>query len=381
MTCNSCDNLTKLKSNACVESCPPLTYEITATGACNDNPQNCAVAEDDTGRCTLAADGYYLDYNSIPVPCASEVPNCTLCSADSEAVTCLNCGSGKKLYENDCVDFCPALTYEKTDPNSCFNNPENCAIAENETGTCTTAVDGYYLDLDSQPTPCSPEVQDCDRCSSSLEGLTCSSCIPSKKLHENACINSCPALTYEITTTEICLDNPANCKVAANDSGICTTPADGYYLDSANEPIQCSTSVGDCSACSLVSNTVTCSSCGNGTKLFQNTCQSLCPASTYEITSSNSCEENPGNCATAEINSGVCLEAVPGFYLSSTNEIIKCSTTIANCDLCSNKSSGVECSKCLASNYLYSNACHSPCPTGTYQHFSEQICALNPTNC
>ena len=70
-----------------------------------------------------------------------------------------------------------------------------------------------------------------------------------------------------------------------------------------------------------------------------------------------------------------------GFYISSTNQVIRCSTTIANCNLCSRETSGVICNACQPLTYFYNNACYSPCPAGTYQHFSDQICVQNPANC
>lgn len=144
-TCSSCGNNSKLYKNSCYATCPNLTYEKTATNSCLDNPANCEVATKDTGTCTTAASGYYLDLSSLPTPCSSKISNCLICSAVSEDVTCSNCGNNTKLYQNSCEGTCPPLTYERTDINSCLDNPANCIAAEQDTGVCTTAASGYFL--------------------------------------------------------------------------------------------------------------------------------------------------------------------------------------------------------------------------------------------
>lgn len=135
-------------------------------------------------------------------------------------VTCSSCGT-LKLFNNNCVASCPASTYENTTTKTCLNNPANCAVATNDTGVCTTAATGYYLDSSSQVVKCSTTISNCGLCSFSLGVVTCSSCLATNKLYQNACFASCPALTYEITASSTCTNNSPNCLVAATNTGVC----------------------------------------------------------------------------------------------------------------------------------------------------------------
>ena len=197
------------------------------------------------------------------------------------------------------TQICTSAQYEKAD-GSCGN----CA------STCNTCYGG-----------------------SSYE---CMSCSPATYMLNGQCIAACPAAYF--ASGDTCVACPTNCLTCSN-STACTSCVSGfvYHQSTMSCVSDCSTlntaamsyykSGTNCQACSNMDincvvcgygtgNILQCSSCQNGSYLYQGTCHTNCPSGTHSTqTPTNVCTPCTANCINC--TSSGCTQCSSGFVVSN----------------------------------------------------------------
>ena len=305
LSCLRCYNARYLLDGQCVAECPE-GYEALGSG--------------NFGRSCRQ-----------PPPCLSGRDNCNTCSGDQ----CVLCYNGKKLFDGECLDECPAgfeatgrgnfgrgcrrvLACEvgRDDCNTCSEDNEQCEKCYNRkyllNGTCIDACPrgfdavgrGNFGRECVVALPCVEGRDSCHTCA----GEQCTLCYNRKKLFQGQCVEECP-------------------------EGFAETGR-GNFGRGCRETLPCEPGLDNCNTCSADSQQ--CVLCYNGKKLFGGECVDACPEGYAETGSGN-------------FGRG-CREALP------------CEPGLDNCNTCSDDSQ--RCTICYNGKRLLDGECVDACPPG-----------------
>ena len=409
--CVGCKGNTTLKGHDCVDRCAADEYVDEKEGKCKKCSGSCGTCLGSPDYCLECADkvnfnltnhtcqpfcekGKYVNmdiyqydtyykqlimqliydnYTSIsfnfPKSCASCSSSCVNCIFDK--TSCTECPIGKSLYNDHCLDTCPAGTYKKLDFSSntlyCLACAYPCQACENLTycSKCQTpfsALSGvcYYnktkvgmcdasefsLDrfcVERCPDSSVPEGhvckcdESCPRCSfnmTNLDRIDCYLCEdPAKYSYKGRCMDYCPSTTWIYDENAIIDDNhdpfrPDGDRGGRNLLGL-AKPKTKYCYD-------------DCPAGflrSFTNNTRIClRNCPAGTTTYQGTCLlSSCPEGFYL---------NPSNTSAFDLNyDNYTINDYFSFF---------CSKCDVSCRFCNGPTAN-NCTGCYAGKFLQSN--------------------------
>ncbi|ESU41361.1 Variant-specific surface protein, partial [Giardia duodenalis] len=400
------------KADQTCEQC--LNAYFMYKGGCYQTTQQpgqsmCAGASD--GKCDTPADGktYFV------VPGATKTDQSVVACGDTTGVTV---DTNKKYVGVDGCAKCDA--------------PESLSAAGTATATCTECNANLYLKTVSSPTPtkscvteaackegsthfpttdssngdkkvcvsCSQTsnggIADCAKCSLTTSpagagaAVTCTECDSTKKLSplKDACLDGCPAGTYEIgDTNKVCTPCHASCAECNNNANqdSCTACYPGSVL-SKGETGNTGTCIPECTGrytenceagmCTAVlGGSKYCSKCKSGyvpvdglcvsagTRAAPNGCISKGDGTCASCTSTYFKESGGCYLSTAYPGKTLCSNAADGKCKTCTNgQTADTSTGVcpacpAGCSKCSGNSDPRTCSECLAGYYKSGTSC------------------------
>ncbi|KAI8467543.1 MAG: hypothetical protein J3K34DRAFT_523630 [Monoraphidium minutum] len=246
-TCSVCATGYKVVSGVCQVSCSDTNCDICSTSG--------------AGTCTKCNSGWALSSGACD---RCDDADCDVCT-NNGANSCTKCKNGKVLDDGKCVDTCPAGKWknvDKCDPckanckscssgatcdvcndnywadnnGDCSNCPSDCKACPSSS-SCTTCADGYELsgtDCVLSQVVCNPGTYSsngvCNNCPETCSACTsseCTACNPGKKLHEGACLDSCPNEYYD--ESGVCAKCSNYCKTCTSNT-TCTVCKTGYRL-------------------------------------------------------------------------------------------------------------------------------------------------------
>ena len=294
-TCQACTGPLETECSVCL----PTDYTIPGLKNCYKKCPGTMVAQGllCTEKCNA---GYYND-NSFCTQCNAP---CTQCESKTN---CQKCIEGYKVYNGICQKICPNGQYRINDNfcSSCHQSCLECSSGLDSSCTeCKSGVlyKGYCLNkcpnftylIEKQCFDCDVS---CETCSGSLntQCLTCKDKFLYKDL-QGICYIECENFTLK--TNNLCLDN---CPV-------------GFYADSRKYCEKCDETCNEC----LGPGPNSCKSCDY--YLFQQTCYTSCPDSTFAFGST--CEYCDISCRKCE-NSQNCILCAEGFNYRLNKKCVK----------------------------------------------------------
>ena len=218
-----------------------------------DCSANCTTCDRTTGTCKVCKTGYYLKNGS----CAS-CPSNASCSNGETFI----CNDYYRSSGDSCVDICNGVSCNSgyttvSGTNTC------CCESENQCGDfqvynptiqkcvdqvcpagctdmcingCGACEEGRYLSYDTGLCPtCSSAIANCEKCTSSASGVTCTSCASGYVLLSGKCtklqqITLCSSGQYKDSNGN-CVDCPSGCAICTS-ATTCSSCEDGYtYLN------------------------------------------------------------------------------------------------------------------------------------------------------
>lgn len=264
-----------------------------------------------------------------------------------------------------CKECKPTFTVATSDitgtdykENKCIECGEKCLSCDADTsvdpavaGKCKSCVAKHGIDPSDEKKciPCADA--NCEKCD--VNAAACTQCKPKFGLQNGAC-EACSENCLECTSTTDCTKCdakfalksgaceacPAGCD-ECNDKGECTKCSPGSnFLDKTTK--QCKPCKENCLSCT---DGETCSQCKSGYYLYQNACQTACPAAFASV--NGVCARCAANCQACEAFD-TCTKCNTGFYVQN-NQCTQCPT---NCGECS--STG-QCLSCNAGTTLQSD--------------------------
>ena len=387
--CDDCKNVRIASSLACVVTCPLGTFQNHHM--CRECPNLCTECSDEH-TCEKCADGAVRLDNGL---CADGCPSLTFLAQDHTCQSCHHsCLSCDGPTDHNCTD-CPGqlslkngqcmirspescsmgkyFDHRALECRSCHSSCENCTGKDSD--QCTGCYEGFSLMgdgkcyhnlkncesgqyFDQGSSQCSPCADGCSECSTNS---TCTLCEqPLYLTTSGACVTKCPNRTVTENSTRSCLDT--HC------SDFCLT----CYGPEAGS----------------------CSSCVNGSILFENSCVQQCPEHTYKINSNSTCHHCHESCASCSgpsaddclscpndkhILENQCLSVCPPGNMPSSDGG-SCQACPNNCDNCS---SSVSCEVCQNGFLLLvsDRTCVKECPTGFLKQYATRSCQPCLSNC
>lgn len=323
-TCNKCLPGKYLYANKCFDKCPAKTY-YTADMTCKDCIADCDQC-DDSRTCKKCLSPKVLQGNACVVECEeSSIPIngvCMLCKnsncrkCDSLLDKCIECPTGKKIYNGDCLSKCPDRTYIRG--NTCIDCVKPCENCIDNT-TCTTCIPNFakYNNTCTDNCPdatvkvkdaCVPcTASNCTKCNTTAVDQ-CINCKNNTFLLNGNCYNLCPSNYFSQNgACSPCLSGCKSCDSASQctscedgkylkDKTTCIpTCGDGYVTDIKNKIcVKCTSNCKECK----VDDPNYCTACSSTYALFQGTCRTECPDGTFKNVTTGTC--NPcsvTNCA------------------------------------------------------------------------------------
>lgn len=221
---------------------------------------------------------------------------------------CLNCSSGFKLINNQCIQRTVNVT--------------NCLLYSLSSDLCVQCSQTYFLSTDA--TQCLPNPVGLNFCRVYLNQNTCSGCVAN--YYYNLVTNQCsPVLNLNLTPNCLFYDS----------FQICTTCATNYFLNSNNT---CQIVLAQ--NCLTITNSSACATCPS-LRGLQNQNGLINCVSISDV-----------RCFNFTINYPfTCLQCIQGYFPGSNGVCQSVQTTIANCIV---YNSATTCSQC-ASGYVLNN--------------------------
>ncbi|ESU44789.1 Variant-specific surface protein [Giardia duodenalis] len=324
-----------------------------------DNCAKCTSsnAESTPAVCTECADNYYLKTVQSTTSCETNcgegffattvenvkkcvscsttenggIENCAKCSLKASsaragaAVTCTECGSGKKLspLKDACLDTCPAGTYDSS--NVCTPCHTSCAECNGNANqdSCTACYPGHVLNkTDSLNTgTCIPECT--GRYAENCEAGMCTAVLGGSKYCSKCAVGYAP---IDGVCTAVATTSRDTSGCTASD-GVCTACTGANYALLSGGCYNTKALPGS-AVCTQAGNNGQCTTCANG----QSANSGVCPA----------CAEGCANCKTGVDKCDTCYS---GYYLSGTS-CVKCTENsnsiqgIKDCVSCKEPSGG-----------------------------------------
>lgn len=415
--CSNCD----ASISVCKFCIPPKVLDITAqtcAESCNSDEyilegkcvkcNNCPVCTNETGKCTLCYEGFFLTTEGVChsncgesqikvgdecLPC--NVDGCKICpTVDS----CVECKDPLAVFENKCVENCPSKTY--LNGKICDYCSENCKTCE-KSDLCTECLSPFVL----QGTLCQNECNYgfanvngiCKECHHSERCLECKAdsldkCTQCKLgfyLKDDICVDNCGSNFFVESTNEgdICSPCKDNCKSCTDpfscdrcdkpfllENNNCVENCDEGYVQVGEECKKCTNSL--CALCSVNDQSI-CDKCKEGYVLKNNECTDNC-GSGYYVDENKVCQEcSVKNCLTCSnqgtkcedckdgffILNGLCVSSCPVGYVANSSDVcIKCND--GKCKICEL----IDLNICVVceTGFLFNGECVDICPQGYY---------------
>ncbi|CAD8135514.1 unnamed protein product [Paramecium octaurelia] len=390
------------------------TSILTKCSSCYDSTRSSLVSSkiyfmSDSNSCVTdcySVDGYYV--TSGEFTCKKCNVECKKCKDVNSF--CLECSGTYKFLNNKCLDQCPKTYYNNQQV--CQNCINNCDTCSNST-TCTVCSANFYLYqqtcIDTCPaniTVTNTQQQTCDTCTNNCQTCQnqtsfCITCKTNYYLYNNACISICKDGTF--LNGSQCTDCLTKCKTCSNGT-TCDTCADGllfYQNDCLDKcPDQYFAQNGKCQQCNFSCNTCEsnqyrCTSCVNNTFLYNYQCLGQCPDEYYGDINTNKCVQCKAPCKTCK-SEKLCLSCVtqiPVLYYYNNSCNTSCLQDYApekgQCVQCRNPckqctTTPDTCSECYPNTYLLRDMCVTDCGDGYYkdsQQYQCQLCEDPCANC
>uniref|UniRef100_A0A8C5MTT0 Proprotein convertase subtilisin/kexin type 5 n=1 Tax=Leptobrachium leishanense TaxID=445787 RepID=A0A8C5MTT0_9ANUR len=421
--CSSCPDSYILEGSVCImgtickdgeyldasEKCKSCDAPcVKCTGPGKDHCIGCSFTRIlDEGHCVLVCPVGKYELNRQCHRCHHTCLDCV----GSEPDTCTSCGDDENarkryLYDGECRYACPK-GYHATD-NICVQCPENCELCSSDS-TCIKCLYGFYLDDEiCQTLKCTEgEVMDpdTDKCVPCEEG--CKDCQP-----YGACVNDCGSGFYSdgidrecdtcYRTCESCLgpdyDECLTCPGGYElQNGKCSNalsknqPNEGTYWNAAEKAIlPCDIS---CKTCNI--SATACTSCAEGTFLYEKSCIRSCPSGTFNNGKDKRCEICAAGCESCTdgdvclkcfndyLYEGMCHETCPEGFFGLKGNCTKCSQECKTCAETANRCLSCEkpkvleqgkCKTFCSDNHIGINGICRHCPQDCLTCSSEEIC-------
>ena len=312
-----------------------------------------------TGNANVGSWGVNNLYFMILDPLYSCAGNCVECD---DTGTCLSCSSTSQYEElGFCVNSCTSGHQTDSTLKACYTCHSSCVTCNgNSPNSCLTCLNTQYLSTQNSCLGCDVS---CLTCNGGLNN-NCLSCNPSLFLYHGTCIGSCPAGSFQNSSTT-CADCSNGCSSCTSLS-FCSACIQHYFL-SAN---QCSICDASCLTCGGSLNT-NCLSCNPGIYLYQGSCFASCPTGSYQF-SSTTCANCPLSCSSCSSLSN-CAACNSAYYLSG----VQCLSCNPSCLTC-NGGLANNCLSCIPGSLLYQGSCVASCPNGSYQNSSNSCSNCSP---
>ena len=243
-------------------------------------------------------------YNSsgICIACPASCGNCFYSTTEGQA-QCSSCGSGKILFNGQCLTTCPSGYFSTMIQNalSCSKCAPNCAECVNSSSTCTLCQNANYTIPNCVTQTCtSTQFENldgsCGNCASTCgscyggSSYECITCAGGSFMLNGQCIAACPSGYYADGST--CRQCVQGCATCAN-TAYCTQCLTGYYIHFYSNYSVCvrdcstintatmsyiagglaclpCTSVAlNCTSCAYIGNGTSCTACQSGYILYQ----------------------------------------------------------------------------------------------------------------
>ncbi|CAG2112325.1 unnamed protein product, partial [Medioppia subpectinata] len=223
----------------CIKQCPDQYYNDSKLNECLPCSSNCERCDSSPNECISCKDTLILNDRHKCVPkCDSSVDtNCLKChnscascygSANNQ---CLSCSSGRKLFNNTCIDGeCPQSHYQSDSDGlqcrRCHNTCTSCmGPSHKDCKTCyhnsTLTSDGLCLSclsdqyLDAKTSKCESCHISCSSCSGATEN-DCLSCRTPYALDNSRCVSCCPQYANDIKGVPQELNDCCHCLSSGN---------------------------------------------------------------------------------------------------------------------------------------------------------------------
>ncbi len=242
----------------CASSCMECANISTNCTSCN--PLQSLFLDTVYMKCvTTCANGYYKNTQiQSCLPCSSP---CLYC-IDSPT-KCTYCSVGTYFLNNGCLTNCPATNkfIENSLTRNCDICNTNCLTCQNTTTTCITCNTTALLFLEN-----SKCVFHCQ--SNSFTSLTTGTCVP--------CKSPCNLCFNDSTVCSTCLSSSST-PIWYNYGCITASACPlGNFVNTQNS--SCNTCPSQCVSCTSL---VVCTACNSNYALYQGSCISTCPNTTY----------------------------------------------------------------------------------------------------
>jgi hypothetical protein len=291
----------------------------------------------------------YLSFgNSSSSTCVPCINNCQTCFSETLCRTCI---PGFYLFTSDssCRLSCPTSNGYFLANGNCTACIDNCMECTNTSNSCTRCDSSTLLmngicqagcgstnfyQLNGQCYPCNTS---CATCYGPGAG-NCYECSGNFHMYLNQCLSQCPNGTAVDPTTGDCgcdascltCSSYGVCTACKNSSlwvlnGICVTNCTPATYPNAGKCLPCSDG---CISCTIN----TCTTCVNGSYLFNNKCYSDCNliSQQYDAVGTSSCVLCPTGCDHCD--GATCITCLDAYTLNGTQCIKTCLLT-DTCDL------------------------------------------------
>ncbi|CAD8136460.1 unnamed protein product [Paramecium pentaurelia] len=361
----------------CVQSCPTSTFQQEQYCIdCHIQCSSCFGSNND--ECYSCSLGYYLDNNQI---CTQTCPflydlinqKCVFqCQKDQylEQNQCVE-KCNHFLYDKQCVDYCPSLTYQQN--TQCFNCSNNC-LECNSFG-CIKCKIGSYLNDGICDSYCQIMYND-------VKQECVEICTNQEYQYLDHCYSQCPIDTYEykqiclldcpiktVQYNNFCYDCPERCDICLSEYE-CLKCNNLYFLFNGQCVLNCPLQL----PYEDTVNRICVSMCPPNTFIRNYTCLSTCNLITHQ----NMCLEQ---CPKGYYGNNICKHCK--FECLACNDLDYCTECDINYYLednqCDNQCTNIKdlkTKKCveICDSFLYKNICYQKCPIDTFQF--ESICVI-----
>lgn len=299
---------------------------------------------------------------SVPQQCDQQ---CSESCAKTGAEFCDICKNFRVASTHECVEMCPAGTFENE--HMCRACPEFCDECKNE-HVCTKCQEGAVRLENGE---CASECRDLSYADASGNCFLCHhSCLTCNGPTDSNC-TSCPG--------QLSLGNDGTCSIRSPSS--CR---DGTYFD--HRKLECNSCHMTCIKCSGKESTQ-CTQCNDSYILTdEGRCVDIhqlqsCDPGHYFNTSTSSCIPCPSKCDNCT-NDAKCLSCIDNYYLLSDGTCVEAcpdhtvtdNQTNVCLDTACHKSclacfgtKDSECISCSEGMLLFQGLCINECPNGTYK--------------
>ena len=428
-TCTQCEEGDFLYNKDCVRECPSGYIPNTQTGRCDPCTSPCLQCKGNVDYCTSCIDNYVLlpdntcsdncpefhaNVDKVCKPCNNK--NCKVCSTDLQE--CSKCNDTTFLYDANCVPTCPVKHYEDKETRKCLPCSDNCDICECENkclvcsegsvlfeNACIDKCPNYYVPVnENNGSVCVPCKGSCLKCNVENTNV-CLECDETTFLHNEECVTNCPngyrqnvvdrtCKKCSVQYCSKCVNNIQECSKCQTGlfllDNTCVPECPEGYREEEGKCYKCN--VEDCVNCD--SSVDTCDVCKNY-KLSETLCADTCPAKTYPVPASQSC--NPCNplCQSC-INSNVCTSCINEFFLRDDGVCVEIcedgyvgSPSSGNCEPCDNNclkclpGDQTSCTECTNGTFLFTetNKCVAECPEGYFECEKSKKCQPCNVSC